>query len=78
MGHSFADGQAMRGALARHDEILRAAVGEHNGNIVKTTGGEKSARYLRGQGPLVPGWVETQYLASLRDRSTASKVEWAV
>ena len=29
---------AMKDALARHDEILRAAVGEHDGHVVKTTG----------------------------------------
>ena len=29
---------AMRGALARHDAILRAAVEDHSGRIVKTTG----------------------------------------
>ncbi len=31
-------GQKMREALARHDEILRLAVHEHSGHIVKTTG----------------------------------------
>ena len=29
---------AMQGALARHDEILRDAVAAHDGYIVKTTG----------------------------------------
>ncbi len=29
---------AMRDALARHDEIVRAAVTEHHGHVVKTTG----------------------------------------
>src|SRR5581483_10372372 len=29
---------AMQGALARHDEILRAAVASNGGHIVKTTG----------------------------------------
>ena len=28
----------MRLALARHDELLRTAIMEHNGQIVKTTG----------------------------------------
>src|SRR6185503_6209057 len=32
------DPTAMRAALARHDEILRDAIGEHDGVIVKTTG----------------------------------------
>jgi class 3 adenylate cyclase len=30
--------ERMHGALARHDAILRAAVGEHHGRIVKMTG----------------------------------------
>ena len=30
--------EAMRAALARHDEILRDAVGKHGGHLVKTTG----------------------------------------
>jgi len=29
---------AMRGALTRHDEILREAVAAHNGHVVKATG----------------------------------------
>jgi class 3 adenylate cyclase len=29
---------AMKTALARHDEILRASIGSHNGHVVKTTG----------------------------------------
>ena len=36
-------------------------------------GGEKSARYLRGRGPLVLVFSE-----KVGDRSAASKVEWAV
>src|ERR1043165_2557029 len=30
--------EAMRAALARHDALLRAAVSEHGGHVVKTTG----------------------------------------
>jgi len=30
--------QAMRTALARHDALLRAAIVEHHGHVVKTTG----------------------------------------
>src|SRR5688500_278315 len=30
--------EAMKGALARHDEILREAVESHGGHVVKTTG----------------------------------------
>ncbi|HXY91985.1 MAG TPA: adenylate/guanylate cyclase domain-containing protein, partial [Acidimicrobiia bacterium] len=30
--------EAMHGALARHDEILRAAIAVHDGHVVKTTG----------------------------------------
>ena len=30
--------EAMKGALARHDELLRAAVEAHGGHVVKTTG----------------------------------------
>ena len=33
-----AEPDAMRRALARHDEILREAVGEHHGHVVKGTG----------------------------------------
>ena len=29
---------AMQGALARHDELLRAAIDAHDGHVVKTTG----------------------------------------
>ncbi|MFN2138830.1 MAG: adenylate/guanylate cyclase domain-containing protein, partial [Candidatus Promineifilaceae bacterium] len=31
-------GEGMRPALARHDALLRAAVEEHGGRVVKTTG----------------------------------------
>ena len=30
--------EAMRSALARHDEILRDAIAAHSGHVVKTTG----------------------------------------
>ncbi len=30
--------EAMRGALARHDEILRSAITSRGGHVVKTTG----------------------------------------
>jgi class 3 adenylate cyclase len=30
--------EAMRAALTRHDALVRAAVVEHHGNVVKTTG----------------------------------------
>jgi class 3 adenylate cyclase len=30
--------EVMKGALARHDELLRAAVESHGGHVVKTTG----------------------------------------
>jgi predicted ATPase/class 3 adenylate cyclase len=38
---------AMQGALARHDEILRDAIAAHNGHIVKTTGDGVHAAFAR-------------------------------
>jgi class 3 adenylate cyclase len=32
------EAEAMTGALARHDAIVRAAIGSHHGRVVKTTG----------------------------------------
>src|ERR671920_522016 len=32
------DAQAMRVALARHDDVLRSAMGEHGGYVFKTVG----------------------------------------
>jgi len=40
---------AMRGALARHDEILRASVERHGGHVVKTTGDGLHAVFSRAQ-----------------------------
>ncbi len=38
---------AMQGALARHDEILRDAIAAHNGHVVKTTGDGVHAAFGR-------------------------------
>src|SRR3954453_3938212 len=39
--------EAMRAALARHDALLRAAIGEHGGQVVKTTGDGFHAAFAR-------------------------------
>ncbi len=40
---------AMRDALARHDEILRAAIEAHEGHVVKTTGDGVHAVFAAAQ-----------------------------
>src|SRR5215216_5820577 len=39
--------EAMRVALARHDALVRAAIGEHHGHVVKTTGDGFHAAFAR-------------------------------
>src|SRR5215207_4019292 len=39
--------EAMRAALARHDALLRAAILEHGGQVVKTTGDGFHAAFAR-------------------------------
>jgi predicted ATPase/class 3 adenylate cyclase len=45
--------EAMQGALARHDEILRAAVGANGGQIVKSTGDGVHAVFVGAEGALL-------------------------
>ena len=45
--------QAMRGALARHDEILRGAVEGHGGVVVKSTGDGLHAAFASAEGALL-------------------------
>jgi class 3 adenylate cyclase len=45
--------QAMRGALARHDEILREAVEAHGGVVVKSTGDGLHAAFASAEGALL-------------------------
>ena len=40
--------EAMKGVLARHDELLRAAVESFNGQVVKTTGDGLHAVFASG------------------------------
>ena len=40
--------EAMRAALARHDALLRAAIVDHGGHVVKTTGDGFHAAFARG------------------------------
>ena len=44
--------EAMRAALARHDEILRVAVADHGGAVVKTTGDGLHAAFDAAEGAL--------------------------
>src|SRR6476620_2089809 len=39
--------EAMRTALARHDALVRAAIAEHNGHVVKTMGDAFHAAFSR-------------------------------
>src|SRR5690348_14036601 len=41
--------EAMRLALARHDALVRAAIHEHNGHVVKTMGDAFHAAFARAQ-----------------------------
>jgi class 3 adenylate cyclase len=41
--------EAMKQALARHDEILRGAVDAHQGHVVKTTGDGVHALFVSSQ-----------------------------
>jgi predicted ATPase/class 3 adenylate cyclase len=51
--------EAMKGALARHDVILRDAVGDHGGQVVKTTGDGVHAVFGRAE-DAVAAAVEAQ------------------
>ncbi len=42
--------EAMKGPLARHDEIVQAAVERHDGHVVNTTGDGLHAAFARGLG----------------------------
>src|SRR3954452_644301 len=44
--------EAMRIALARHDALLRAAIHEHDGHVVKTMGDAFHAAFARAQDAL--------------------------
>src|SRR5690242_12424086 len=41
--------EAMRVALARHDALIRAAIAEHDGHVVKTMGDAFHAAFDRAQ-----------------------------
>src|SRR3954452_19560904 len=41
--------ESMRAALARHDALLRAAIEEHGGHVVKTMGDAVHAAFARAQ-----------------------------
>src|SRR5204863_9905261 len=45
--------EAMKGALARHDEILRGAIAQNDGHIVKTTGDGVHAAFANAGNALV-------------------------
>src|SRR4051794_20561520 len=45
--------EAMRAALARHDVLLRAAIREHGGHVVKTTGDGFHAAFSDARGAVV-------------------------
>src|SRR5918994_303526 len=44
--------EAMQAALARHDALLRAAILDHGGHVVKTTGDGVHAAFSRAQDAL--------------------------
>ena len=56
--------QAMRSALARHDEILRAAVGAYGGVVVKSTGDGLHAAFDAADGALGAASVGQRGLAA--------------
>src|SRR5688572_27725780 len=45
--------EAMRAALAQHDALLRAAILEHGGHVVKTTGDGFHAAFSHAQDAVV-------------------------
>jgi class 3 adenylate cyclase len=46
--------EAMQAALARHDALLRAAILEHGGHVVKTMGDAFHAAFSRAQDAVAP------------------------
>src|SRR5213594_902578 len=41
--------EAMKAALARHDDIVRGAIGSHNGFVVKSTGDGVNAAFATAE-----------------------------
>jgi len=56
---------AMKSALARHDELLRTAVKSHGGHVVKTTGDGLHAAFGTGDGALAAAHDGQRALANL-------------
>jgi class 3 adenylate cyclase len=50
--------QAMQAPLARHDALLRQAVAEHNGHIVKMTGDGCHAAFVSALEGTLAAWAE--------------------
>ena len=63
--------EAMKDALARHDEILREAIGVHGGHVVKMTG--DGAHAAGGGGKT--GWCSGR-LGPQAWRSLAEQSDW--
>jgi hypothetical protein len=76
--------EAMRPALARHDELLRAAVADHQGHVVKTTGDGFNAAFAMAADAVAAAiaaqlalsgesWAET---GPLRVPTSRARVAW--
>jgi predicted ATPase/class 3 adenylate cyclase len=64
---------SMRGALARHDELVRAAIEGHRGHVVKTTGDGFHAAFVTA-GDAVDAAVEMQRALVAEEWSTTGPV----
>jgi class 3 adenylate cyclase len=58
------DPEAMRAALARHDDVLRTAVESHGGHVVKTTGDGVHAVFALASDALAAAVAAQRALAS--------------
>ena len=64
----------MRLALGRHDAILRTAIVEHGGRVVKTTGDGIHAAFGRAEDALVAALDAQRGFVTLRSRDGQSHV----
>ena len=60
---------AMRGALARHDDVVRAAIEGHGGQVVKTTGDGFHAAF---------GTADTGVIAAVAAQRSLTDETWAL
>jgi class 3 adenylate cyclase len=70
--------EAMRVALARHDTLVRAAIVEHHGHVVKTTGDGFHAAFARAPDALAAGLARRVTVAVDESSIPEKAMKWVV